>query len=104
MISAEGPGGSNPEGSPLDGTKLGPSERFRSGRQVSLLPIGTVKFFKDRVGWGFIEGEAGTDIFVYYRDIVGDGHRTLVKGERVQFELIDGPKGARAVNVVRLDS
>ncbi len=71
---------------------------------MSDLSIGTVKFFRDKLGWGFIEGEPGSDIFVYYKDIVGDGHRTLTKGERVQFEMIDGPKGAKAVNVVRLDA
>ena len=68
------------------------------------LPIGTVKFFRDKLGWGFIQAETGTDIFVYYKDIVGDGHRTLVKGERVQFEKVEGPKGCKAVNVVRLDT
>lgn len=76
----------------------------RTGRKVPALPIGTVKFFRDKLGWGFIEGEPGSDIFVYYKDIVGDGHRTLMKGERVQFELVEGPKGCKAVNVVRLDS
>ncbi len=67
------------------------------------MPIGTVKFFRDKLGWGFIESEPGIEIFVYYKDIVGDGHRTLVKGERVQFDVEQGPKGSKAVNVVRLD-
>ena len=64
---------------------------------------GTVKFFHDKKGWGFIEGLGTDDIFVHYDDIVGDGHRTLIKGESVQYDLIQGPKGDKAVNVVRLE-
>lgn len=67
------------------------------------MQTGTVKFFHDRKGWGFIESESETDIFVHYADIVGDGHRTLVQGDSVQFDLIDGPKGSKAANVVRLE-
>lgn len=63
---------------------------------------GTVKFFHDKKGWGFIERDAESDVFVHYADIVGEGHRTLVKGENVQFDVIDGPKGDKAVNVIRL--
>ncbi|MCL5270488.1 MAG: cold shock domain-containing protein [bacterium] len=63
---------------------------------------GKVKFFHDKKGWGFIEREAQPDVFVYYSDIKGEGHRTLVKGEMVQFDLIPGPKGDKAINVVRL--
>jgi CspA family cold shock protein len=75
---------------------------FFQRKRVFSLPTGTVKFFRDKLGWGFIENKAGADIFVHYKDIVGDGHRTLAKGEKVQFEMIDGPKGAKAVNVIRL--
>ena len=63
---------------------------------------GTVKFFHDGKGWGFIELRSGDDVFVHYADIVGEGHRTLVKGESVQFDLIEGPGGDKAVNVVRI--
>ena len=66
--------------------------------------VGTVKFFHDKKGWGFIEVEAKEDVFVHYADIVGDGHKTLVKGEDVQFDLIEGEKGDKAVNVVRVSS
>lgn len=62
---------------------------------------GTVKFFHDKKGWGFIERTDKPDVFVYYSDIVGDGHRTLVKGEMVEFEVIEGPKGDKAINVQR---
>lgn len=63
---------------------------------------GKVKFFHDKKGWGFIERDSAEDVFVYYSDIVGDGHRTLVKGENVKFEVIGGPKGDKAVNVTRI--
>ncbi|HOE97075.1 MAG TPA: cold shock domain-containing protein [Candidatus Sumerlaeota bacterium] len=66
------------------------------------MATGRVKFFHDKKGWGFIECEAKSDVFVHYSDIVGDGYRTLVKGEFVQFELNEGPKGDKATNVVRL--
>ncbi len=63
---------------------------------------GTVKFFHDKKGWGFIEAEGYSDIFVHYADIQGEGHRTLIKGDEVEFDVIDGPKGDKAVNVSRL--
>ena len=65
---------------------------------------GTVKFFHDKKGWGFIELDGKTDVFVHYADIIGEGHRTLVKGDNVQFDLIDGPRGDKAVNVVRMEN
>ncbi len=65
---------------------------------------GRVKFFHDKKGWGFIEREDTTDVFVHYADILGNGHRTLVKGETVAFDVVDGPKGVKAVNVVRSDT
>ena len=66
------------------------------------METGKVKFFHDKKGWGFIERDSLADVFVYFSDIQGDGHRTLVKGDPVQFEVIGGPKGDKAVNVVRL--
>jgi CspA family cold shock protein len=69
---------------------------------MDLMLTGKVKFFHDKKGWGFIERDSAPDVFVYYSDIEGDGHRTLVKGEHVQFDVIDGPKGDKAVKVVRL--
>ena len=65
---------------------------------------GTVKFFHDQKGWGFIECFEHDDIFVHYADIVdaGDLHRTLVKGDSVQFDLVQGDRGQKAVNVIRL--
>jgi CspA family cold shock protein len=66
------------------------------------MAIGKVKFFRDKLGWGFIEQDGGKDVFVYYKDIQGEGHRTLVKGETVQFDIVNGPRGEKAINVVRL--
>jgi len=62
--------------------------------------IGTVKWFNDSKGYGFITPEGGgNDCFVHYSAIVGDGFRTLVEGERVEFEVVAGQKGPAAENV-----
>jgi CspA family cold shock protein len=61
---------------------------------------GTVKWFNRTKGFGFIAREGGEDVFVHYSAIQGDGFRNLEEGNRVEFEVEAGPKGARAVNVV----
>ncbi|MCZ6506990.1 MAG: cold-shock protein [Acidobacteria bacterium] len=63
---------------------------------------GTVKWFNESKGYGFISQEDGSDVFVHYSAIQGDGFRTLNEGDRVSFEIGDGPKGPHAVNVSRL--
>lgn len=63
---------------------------------------GTVKWFNESKGYGFISQENGSDVFVHYSAIQGDGFRTLNEGDRVSFEIGDGPKGPHAVNVSRL--
>jgi len=63
---------------------------------------GTVKWFNRSKGYGFIAREGGDDVFVHYSAIQGDGFRNLDEGEQVQFEVVMGPKGAQAANVVRL--
>ena len=60
---------------------------------------GTVKWFNDSKGFGFITPEDGTDAFVHYGDIQGDGFRSLAEGEAVEFEMTQGPKGPKAINV-----
>jgi CspA family cold shock protein len=60
---------------------------------------GKVKWFNDAKGFGFITGEDGTDAFVHYSDINADGFKTLAEGDTVEFEVTQGPKGAKAVNV-----
>ena len=62
---------------------------------------GTVKWFNPRKGYGFITTEDGQDIFVHYADIAGEGYRTLVEGDQVSFDVVEGEKGLRAENVVQ---
>lgn len=65
--------------------------------------IGTVKWFNDAKGFGFITPEGGDrDCFVHHSAIQMQGFKTLAEGERVEFDLVDGPKGPAAENVVRL--
>ena len=66
------------------------------------MPQGTVKWFDQRKGYGFIETEEGNDVFVHYSEVQGSGFRTLEEGERVEFEIKQGPKGEQAANVVRI--
>ncbi|MCS7006890.1 MAG: cold-shock protein [Thermoleophilia bacterium] len=61
---------------------------------------GTVKWFSNEKGYGFIEREGGEDVFVHHTAIQMEGFRTLSEGQRVTFEVVQGPKGAQAANVV----
>ena len=63
------------------------------------MPVGTVKFFNNDKGFGFISREDGDDIFVHFSNIVGDGHRSLSDGQQVEFEVGPGRKGDEAKNV-----
>lgn len=62
---------------------------------------GTVKWFNNTKGWGFIQREEGEDVFVHYSSIEGDGFKTLNEGEKVSFEVEEGGKGPKALNVLR---
>ena len=60
---------------------------------------GTVKWFNDSKGFGFISQEGGEDVFVHHTAIQMDGFRSLAEGDRVEFEIVKGPKGLQAQNV-----
>ena len=63
---------------------------------------GSVKWFNDSKGYGFIQRENGTDLFVHFRSIVGEGFKTLKEGQAVEFTVGEGQKGPHAENVVPL--
>jgi CspA family cold shock protein len=63
---------------------------------------GRVKWFNDYKGFGFITRESGPDVFVHHSAIQGDGFRSLAEDQEVEFEVVQGPKGAQAQNVVKL--
>ena len=63
---------------------------------------GAVKWFNNAKGFGFIGRDDGPDVFVHYTAIVGDKFKTLREGDRVEFDIVEGPKGQQASNVVRL--
>lgn len=60
---------------------------------------GTVKWFSNEKGYGFITQSDGEDVFVHYTAIQGDGYKTLTDGQRVEFDIVEGPKGRQAANV-----
>jgi len=86
---AVGPGNSGPEESVLEGGTGG------------MIAIGTVKWFSPKKGYGFITMEDGQEVFVHYSAIDGNGFRSLEQGEKVQFDLAQGPKGLQAAKVSR---
>lgn len=67
--------------------------------ETSVLRTGTVKWFNDAKGYGFIAVDGDKDVFVHYTAIKKEGYRSLSEGQSVEFEIIDGSKGLQAVNV-----
>jgi CspA family cold shock protein len=72
----------------------------KQGRRTMRI-TGKVKWFNNAKGYGFIEREGGSDVFVHYSAISGNGFRSLEEGQAVEFEIVDGPKGPQAGNVTK---
>ncbi|MBI5675500.1 MAG: cold-shock protein [Nitrospirota bacterium] len=66
------------------------------------MPKGTVKWFNESKGFGFITQEDGPDVFAHYSEIQGNGFKTIAEGESVSFEVISGDKGPKATNITKL--
>lgn len=67
------------------------------------MAVGKVKWFNETKGFGFISCEEGPDVFVHYTAIRGDGFKTLLEGQDVEFDLYEGSKGPQAQNVMKLE-
>jgi CspA family cold shock protein len=68
------------------------------------MPTGTVKWFSESKGYGFITNDEGGDVFAHYSEITGQGYKTLVEGEKVSFEIAESDKGPKAANIVKVES
>jgi CspA family cold shock protein len=66
------------------------------------VPQGKVKWFNDAKGFGFVQQDGGPDVFVHYTAIASEGFRSLAEGDRVEFEVKQGPKGLQAANVRKI--
>ena len=64
---------------------------------------GTVKWFNNQKGYGFISDEGGNDVFVHYSGLMMDGFKTLEEGAKVEYEIVDGAKGPQATNVLVIE-
>ena len=64
---------------------------------------GSVKWFNDAKGYGFIQQDEGPNVFVHFSALSGEGFKTLQEGERVTFDIVDGPKGPQAANVEKME-
>jgi CspA family cold shock protein len=69
---------------------------------ILVMNKGTVKWFNNQKGYGFISDEAGNDVFVHYSGLLMDGFKSLDEGANVEFEIVNGAKGPQAVNVTKL--
>jgi CspA family cold shock protein len=74
----------------------------QQSKEKEAMTSGRVKWFNDSKGFGFLEQEQGEDIFVHFSAITGNGFKSLVEGDEVQFDIVKGPKGLQAANVARI--
>jgi CspA family cold shock protein len=77
------------------------AEKIRRVKEDFILAKGFVKWFDAKKGYGFIEQPGGSDLFVHYSGIVGEGFKSLRSGEEVEFEIAESPKGPQAAHVVK---
>jgi CspA family cold shock protein len=78
------------------------NKKHMGGRQMTTRETGNVKWFNDAKGYGFIQRDDGKDVFVHYRAIRGEGHRSLAEGQQVEYAVVTGEKGLQAEDVVGL--
>jgi cold shock protein len=86
----------------INNRRLSLLPRDESLKTEVLMATGTVKWFNEKKGFGFITEDGGNDVFVHYSAIKGDGFKTLVEGDKVSFEVVNGPKGPQASNVLKV--
>ena len=71
-------------------------------KEVNIMAEGTIKWFSDQKGYGFVTPDgSGKDVFVHFSALQGEGFKTLAEGQRVSFDITQGPKGEQAVNVTK---
>jgi CspA family cold shock protein len=83
------------------GCHAAPHAAQLQGRKSTMRITGKVKWFNNAKGYGFIERDGGSDVFVHFSAVQGNGFRTLEEGQAVEFEIVDGPKGPQAGNVTK---
>jgi CspA family cold shock protein len=81
---------------------VGTGHRRRYAKEQFEMAQGRVKWFNDAKGFGFIEQEGGEDVFVHFSAIKAEGFKSLAEGQQVQFDVVQGPKGLQAANVVKV--
>ncbi|MEK7330926.1 MAG: cold shock domain-containing protein [Candidatus Eisenbacteria bacterium] len=86
-----------PRGAPQDGGPPAPRVTHEGPRVQ-----GAVKWFNESKGFGFIQSDGGEEVFVHFSSISGEGFRTLTEGDRVEFDVTEGPKGKQAANVIKI--